>query len=328
MKTIGLAFLALLIAGCSGGGETRNSGNPPETTAEERAHPGGGTPPTLPPMGLHPMGNSPLTTTRLSPPRDPVLMPGDQLDISVYSEPDLKLTVRLPEAGTFTYPLIGLVEAVGMTPNALETAIRERLAKEFLHNPQVTVTVTSFAPRKVFILGGVQKPDGYVLPPSERITLLQLISVAGGITDKAYKEFVQIVRRGPKGEREVVQLSLVDVERSIAEGKGEADIELQPEDLVMIPSAARVVYVLGAVKSPGWFEIPADTRMTASMAISRAGSYTKFASTSSIQVLRQTPGGAPKKLSVNLDDIVSGKLDADVVLEPGDVVWVPERGIF
>ena len=162
----------------------------------------------------------------------------------------------------------------------------------------------------------------------ERITLLQLISVAGGITDKAYKEYVQIVRRGPKGAREVVQLSLVQVEQAIAKGNGEADIELQPDDLVMIPSAARVVYVLGAVKEPGWFEIPADTRMTASMAISRAGSYTKFASTSGIQVLRQTPEGASKRLPVDLDDVVGGKLEADVVLEPGDVVWVPERKLF
>lgn len=325
MRHVLLAVVAAaLLAGCAS-----DEKSPPAS-----GDPGGGregvgsAPVTPPPATFRPLAGKPLPATRLSAPRDPVLVPGDLLEISVYNEPDLKLAVRIPESGAFSYPLIGSVQASGMTPTLMESSIRDRLAKDFLQNPQVTVTVAEFAPRRVFILGGVAKPDGYVLPPSERITLLQLISVAGGTTDKAYKEYVQIVRRGAKGEREVVQVNLVEVEQTIASGKGDADIELQPEDLVMIPSAARVVYVLGAVKEPGWFEIPADTRMTASMAIARAGSYTKFASTGSIQVLRQKPDGSAEKLPVDLGDIVSGKLDADVVLMPGDVVWVPERSIF
>ncbi|KAF0240388.1 MAG: polysaccharide export [Planctomycetota bacterium] len=320
-----LALTAILSACTNDGGNGNTAGGP------DGNEPGSGVqaPPGVPRApSVHPFGNAPLPAGRLISPRAPVLMPGDRLEITVYNEPDLKVAVRLPESGSFSFPLIGQVETIGYSPNNLEAAIRERLAKDYLHNPQVTVTVVEFAPRKVFILGGVQKPDGYVLPPSERITLLQLISVAGGITDKAYKEYVQVVRRSEKGAREVVQLSLVAVEQAIAQGHPEADIELQPDDLVMIPSAARVVYVLGAVKDPGWFEIPADTRMTASMAISRAGSYTKFASTGGIQVLRQTPEGVSKKLPVDLGDIVSGNLEADVVLEPGDVVWVPERKLF
>jgi polysaccharide biosynthesis/export protein len=327
MKISLALVLVLAVAGCSG--PEKSPGGSRERTPDEMAHPGGQTPPTLPPAAINPLGTEPLpASTHFSAPRDPILMPGDVLDISVYGEPDLALSIRLPESGTFTFPLIGVVEANGLTTNSLEAGIRDRLGKDYLHNPQVTVTVTSFAPRQVFILGGVSKPSGYELPPSERMTLLQLISTAGGITDKAYKEFVQVVRVGPKGEREVLRLSLIEVENAIASGNPEADIELQPLDLVMIPSAARVVYVLGAVNQPGWFDIPADTRMTASMAISRAGSFTKFASTSSIQVLRQTPGSPAQKLRVDLDAIVGGNLQADVVLQPGDVVWVPERGLF
>lgn len=318
-----MALASVALAGCATDEPARTGEKDPPATGSG----GGGAPPVLP-AGFHPMAGSALPAGRLSAPRDPVLVAGDLLDIAVYHEADLKLDVRIPESGAFSYPLIGSVQAAGLTPTLLEASIRERLAKDYLVNPQVSVTVREFAPRQVFILGGVAKPNGYALPPSERITLLQLISVAGGITDKAYKEYVQIVRSGPKGEREVVQISLVEVEQAIAAGKGEADLELQPNDLVMIPSAARVVYVLGAVKEPGWFEIPADTRMTASMAIARAGSYTKFAATGSIQVLRQKPDGSAEKLAVDLGDIVSGKLDADVVLKPGDVVWVPERGIF
>jgi polysaccharide export outer membrane protein len=210
----------------------------------------------------------------------------------------------------------------------VEKVLREKLGKNYLHDPHVSVTVKEFSQRKVYILGGVKKPGGYPLAPTERITLLQLLSSAEGYSDRAYKEFTQVIRRSPKGDREVIRLSLADVERAVAQGKPEADLELWPDDLVVIPSGARVVYVLGAVAKPGSFEIAVDTRMTASMAVSMAGSYTRFASTSKILVLRQVPGGESKKIRVDLDQIVEGKLEMDVDLMPGDVVWVPERGLF
>jgi protein involved in polysaccharide export with SLBB domain len=114
----------------------------------------------------------------------------------------------------------------------------------------------------------------------------------------------------------------------VARGQGEADLELWPDDLVVIPSAVRVAYVLGAVNKPGTIDVPNDARITVSMAISHAGSYTKFASTGGLQVLRHSPGGETQKITVDLDAVLAGRLDQDVALQPGDVVWVPERGIF
>ena len=122
--------------------------------------------------------------------------------------------------------------------------------------------------------------------------------------------------------------SLIEAERQIARGNPEADLELWPDDLVVIPSAVRVAYVLGAVNKPGNLDIPNDARITVSMAVSQAGSYTKFASTSRVTVLRHSPTGETQKLPVNLDAVLNGQLEFDLPLLPGDVVWVPERGIF
>src|SRR6185295_15735810 len=144
----------------------------------------------------------------------------------------------------------------------------------------------------------------------------------------AYKEFVQIVRRRGGADREVIKLSLVEVEKLIAKGQPEADLELWPDDLIVIPTAIRVAYVLGAVNKPGNIDVPNNTRVTVSMAVSQAGSYTKFASTGRCQVLRHMPNGEIAKLPVDLDAVLDGKLELDVELLPGDVVWVPERGIF
>jgi polysaccharide export outer membrane protein len=275
-----------------------------------------------------PASSEPAAPVKSAPRPDPLLLAGDLLTISVFRQPDLLLEVRIPQDGRISFPLIGAVEAAGRTQAEIETTIRTRLEKDYIREASVSVTVKEYAKRRVYVVGGVTKPDGYEVAPHSRITVLQVIAAAGGFTDRAYKEYVQIVRRRGGSEREVIRLSLVEVEKMIAKGQPEADLELWPDDLVVIPSAIRVAYVLGAVTKPGNIEVPNDSRITVSMAVSQAGSYTKFAATGRVQVLRRTPTGDIRKIAVDLDAVLDGKLDLDIQLLPGDVVWVPERGIF
>jgi polysaccharide export outer membrane protein len=263
------------------------------------------------------------------PPAAPLsLIAGDLLHITVFRQKDLELEVRVPEGGSFAYPLIGDVEAAGRSVKAVEADIRKRLEEKYLYRAGVTVTVKEYALRQVYVLGGVTKPGGYELHPNRRLTVLQLISTAGGYTDRARKEFAQLIRRKGTDERQLIRFSVAEVERAVAGGKVEADLELTADDLVVIPSSARVVYVMGQVNKPGSFDLPADTRITVSMAVSQAGSWTKYASISGIQVLRQSVTGESVKLSVNLDAVVGGKLDQDLELQPGDVIMVPQRALF
>ncbi len=298
----------LLLGACSGAGE------------ETRQAP-------LMQAFVPPEFHEPTAPAQKGPRPEPTLISGDLLHISVHRQPDLDLEVRVPENGWINYPLIGAVQVVGGSSTALEEKIRRPLELDYLKNPCVTVTVREYAKRKVFIVGGVVKPDGYEVAFDTRMTVLQLVASAGGFTDRAYKEYVQVVRRIGT-ERIVIRLSLVDVERQIARGNPEADLALWPEDLVVVPSAVRVAYVLGAVQKPGSVDVPHNARMTVSMAVANAGSYTKFASTGRVQVLRHDPFGNVSKISVDLDAILDGRIDLDINLEPGDVVWMPERGIF
>jgi polysaccharide export outer membrane protein len=259
---------------------------------------------------------------------EPTLVSGDLLRITVHRQPDLDQEVRIPENGWISFALIGAVQAAGRNSSMLSESIRQRLEKDYLKNPSVMVTVREYAKRKVFIVGGVVKPDGYEVSPDSRMTVLQLVAAAGGFTDRAYQEYVQVVRRQSAAERSVIRISLVDVERQIARGMPEADLELWPDDLVVVPSAIRVAYILGAVQKPGSVDVPHNARMTVSMAVANAGSYTKFASIGRIQVLRHDLLGNVSKIAVDLDAILDGRIDLDINLEPGDVVWVPERGIF
>jgi len=282
---------------------------------------------------------APRTPLEVDPPRpaptppknvprpEPVLVSGDLIRISVFQQPDLDLETRIPDGGSINYPLIGPVQAAGKSSTVLEQTIRQKLAADYLHSPSVTVTVKEFVKRRVFIVGGVTKPDGYEMSHDARMTVLQLVAAAGGFTERASKDVVQVLRRQPGGERTVLRFSLTDVEQALAQGKTEADLDLWPDDLVVVPAAIRVAYVLGQVNRPGAMDLPNNTRMTLSMAVSYAGSYTKFASTGSIQILRHTPAGGTRTLVADLDAILDGK-GADPEILPGDVVWVPERGIF
>jgi polysaccharide export outer membrane protein len=314
MKKLFPILLPAIVAGCAATGES----------AAPRKSP---TEPTLPVIAS-PVSAEPVAPVKSVPRPDPLLLAGDLLTITVFRQPDLLLEVRIPQDGRITFPLIGAVEAANHTQAELETTIRTKLEKDYIREASVTVTVKEYAKRRVYIVGGVVKPDGYEVPPNSRVTVLQAIAAAGGFTDKAYKEFVQIVRRRAGADREVIKLSLVEVEKLIAKGQPEADLELWPDDLIVIPSAVRVAYVLGAVNKPGNIDVPNDARVTVSMAVSAAGSYTKFASTGRVQVLRRLPTGDIKKISVDLDAVLAGDLNLDVPLLPGDVVWVPERGIF
>ncbi len=304
MKTLMPAFLALAAA-CS-------SAPPPSPRPPAPPLPAARPVPELPPNVPRPV----LT-----------LAAGDLVRISVFQQPDLDLETRVPDDGVIKFPLIGSVQASGRSTSALEETIRQKLAADYLQSPSVTVTVKEYVKRRVFIVGGVAHPDGYELAPSARLTVLQLVAAAGGLTDKAVRDAVQVIRRQPSGERMLMRLPLGEVEARMALGKGDADLELWPDDLVLVPISTRVAYVLGQVNRPGPVDLPPDRRFTVSMAVSFAGSFTKYAS-SSVQVLRRGEDGSARTIVADLDAVLDGHLEHDVEIQPGDVIWVPQRGLF
>jgi polysaccharide export outer membrane protein len=315
MKTPVVLAMAVLAA-CSSPDERRAAKTPPAGI-----EPG-------PSFLSVPPPQDPVPLPKLPPPAPLTLAPGDLLHITVFRQKDLELEVRVPEGGEIAYPLIGDVKTGGRTSKEVEVDIKRRLEEKYLHRAGVTLTIKEYAPRMVYVLGGVQKPGNYEYAPNRRLTVLQLVSTAGGYTDRAYKEFAQLLRRRENGEREMIKFSIADVEKAVAKGQVDAYLEVGPDDLLVIPSAARVIYVLGQVNMPKNIDMPSDSKLTVSMAISQAGSWTKFAAIGRIQVLRSPPGGEPRRFTVDLDAVVGGDLEKDLELLPGDVVWVPQRSIF
>lgn len=106
---------------------------------------------------------------------------GDLINITVFGEEDLSMEVRLSDAGSISYPLLGELKIRRMTTGQLSEAIRSQLADGYLVNPSVSVTVLEY--RQFFIYGQVEKPGGYPYQPG--LTLQKAVALAGGFTERA-----------------------------------------------------------------------------------------------------------------------------------------------
>lgn len=161
--------------------------------------------------------------------RDYQILPADILEISVFHEPDLKATLRVSNEGTITFPLIGVVEVGGLTPHGAAVALRDRLAKGYLVNPQVSVTVMEFSKRRFTVLGEVQKPGSYDMPDQQAVTVLQAIGMAGGYTRIANPSRVTLMRK-TAGKPETFELNA----KRMASGNAESAFMVQPGDVITV----------------------------------------------------------------------------------------------
>ncbi|HWA08588.1 MAG TPA: polysaccharide biosynthesis/export family protein [Opitutaceae bacterium] len=157
------------------------------------------------------------------------IMPADIVSVAVFQEEDLKSTLRVSNEGTIAFPLVGIVSIGGMTPQDAAHALQARLAKGYLVNPQVTVTVMEFSKRRFTVLGEVQKPGSYDMPDQQGVTALQAIGMAGGYTRIANSSKVTVMRR-VDGQQKTFDLNA----RKMASGNGESAFPILPGDVITV----------------------------------------------------------------------------------------------
>ncbi len=119
--------------------------------------------------------------------------PQDLIEITVFQVPDLSRTVRVNSGGQISLPLIGVVQAGGLTIQQLEQAISRKMSEKYLQNPQVTAFVKEFTSQRVTLEGSIAKPGIY--PLTGRTTLLQAIAMGGGLDKLADSRGIVIFRQ-------------------------------------------------------------------------------------------------------------------------------------
>jgi polysaccharide export outer membrane protein len=168
------------------------------------------------------------TRTSLSAPTDKTTLgPGDQFRLQIVGEKDLPTEYQVAADGTVTLPYVQIVEVAGLEPHEVAAKVRARLIElDILTDPSVVVTVLEYRSKRVTVLGQVQKPGSFPLEPG--MTLLQAISLAGGLTSLANVARVNLTRTSSGDAKTVV----VNIE-AIYEGVDQ-DIPLQPGDRIFV----------------------------------------------------------------------------------------------
>lgn len=126
------------------------------------------------------------------------LAAGDVITIRVFGEDDLsREKIRLSDAGTIPYPVLGEVKALGLTIGEIERSITVGLSGRYLVNPRVSVTIEEYRP--FYINGMVEKPGGYPFQPG--LTVLKASSLAGGFKERASFAKISIIRENDPKNR-------------------------------------------------------------------------------------------------------------------------------
>jgi polysaccharide export outer membrane protein len=244
----------------------------------------------------------------------------DLLEITIVELPELNQTVRVSEDGSITLPLIGRVPIDGLTKEEVEKKIAALLLEQdYVKNARVTVFIREYQSKRVALIGAVNKPGMYELVG--RMTLLQLISQAAGLTEQASSEMF-VLREGKDGSQTRI---VIDLDELINEGNQTLNIPLEPGDIVNIPTEQIInVYVFGAVRNPGVIQTKMSQKISILQAIAQAGGLLEGASKSGVTITRKDrKTGAETKIKVNLNDVLKGKRRA-IDLVQGDVIYVPQ----
>jgi polysaccharide export outer membrane protein len=252
-----------------------------------------------------------------------VIGAADVIAISVLDNKDLDTVVVVTPGGKVAVPLIGDVQAAGLTVSELTTRLTAELAKK-VKAPQVTVTLREVNSYRIYFLGKVAKPG--VLASKSEVSLLQALAMAGGILEgtgaaaastgggSADLSLAYVAR----GDKRVP----VDFVKLLRHGDLSQNIMLEPEDTVVIPDNPRnVIYVTGEVMRPGMLSFVKEQGWTALQAVVAVGGFTQFAARGRSHLLRENSG---RRMTIPLDFNDLMRAGKDVPLNPGDIIVVPQ----
>lgn len=261
-----------------------------------------------------PVANSPRSLP-VAADSDVTLGVGDLIEVNVFGVPDLSTKTRISGTGDIYFPLIDYVHVAGLTTEEAQAVIQKRLEDGgFVRAPHVSIFVGEATSQSITVMGEVSRPGPYAAIGERR--LFDIISAAGGLTDKAGRD-VTIEHRGKPEQRVELQLSL-----NLAEDM-QNNVEVFPGDTIIV-SRAGIVYVVGAVERPSGFRIE-DNTITVLKALALAGGGTRTASLNKARILRETPNGI-QEIPVKLKKVLYAKT-SDVPLVKGDVLFIPGSGI-
>jgi len=158
------------------------------------------------------------------------IAPNDKLEIFVWQNADLTKNVSIRPDGKLSYPLVGTINAAGLTLDQLQNMIQEKLAV-YIRFPQVIVSLLESAGNKVVVLGQVNYPGIFTFK-GNAISLIEVIAMAGDFTADGRRESVMVISDNFSENPKVRKIDLLT---AIRNGVAGTDIFIKPDDVVYVP---------------------------------------------------------------------------------------------
>jgi polysaccharide export outer membrane protein len=243
--------------------------------------------------------------------------PGDVIDVTVTPQHNFDRTVTVQPDGKISYPLVGQLQAAGLTVSQLVDDLHNHLIHDLV-NPLVTLSLREASKHELgraSLLGAVRTPGG--LEITAGTTLADALASSGGPSPTADLQRVTITR----ADGSVTTVNLSQTDRT---GRVEQNVALQPGDIIVVPEGAPpTVLVLGEVAKSGSYPMQRDERLLD--ALSAAGGATEKADLRRITLARQ---GVPGSRTLDLQPLLAKGDTSDpnlnVILQPGDTIFVPQ----
>lgn len=267
-----------------------------------------------------------------APARNYRIGPEDLLEISVYEAPDLGRTVRVSADGNISLPLVGAVQAAGLTSRQLEAVLEELLRRKYMKDPHVAVFVKEIKSHPVSVFGAVESPGVYEIRGAK--TLVEVLSMAHGVSDDA-GDTVIVVRKGglasPAGASRASSapnatspspILRIPLKGLLDSGNPRDNVPIYPGDVVKVTRAG-IIYVVGEVRRPGGFTLKTNENISVLQALALAEGLTRTSAARHALIIRTNQSsGKRKEIRIDLDKILKGRAP-DPMLRPRDIVFVP-----
>jgi polysaccharide export outer membrane protein len=226
-------------------------------------------------------------------PRDYVLGPGDSLRVQLYGDDNYEVELEVTTEGTINFPKIGPQSVAGMTFGEVKEAI-ERRTRDQIIGTQAAVSMGRLKTIRVFVVGDVKRPGAYDVSSLSRIT--SALYRSGGVTEVGSLRRVQLLRNGKTR-------STLDLYDLLLKGDTRADMQLQSDDVILIPPIGTTVGVTGEVRRPAIYELDSDRSLA--NVIRLAGGLNPTADRRRLQLERISDTGARRIETLNYSDKAS-----------------------
>ncbi len=261
------------------------------------------------------------------PPGEKTIMAGDRLRITVEEDRGLTSTYTVAGDGTIDFGYIGRLTIADLSVPEAERKLKQILEERYFRSATVSMQVAEFVEGSILITGAGANPGEIPFRGDQMLTLMEAITMRGGLASRASGSEVRILRWRLGGglERQIIT---VNVARMLETLDFTEDQYLRPRDLIYVPHLSgeglAEFLALGEVSRPGFH--PHRRGLDVIRAVTAFGGVTSAAKLDSVKLLRPQGDGQYTALDVNLAALLgAADMRHNFEVRPGDIFFVPNE---